>query len=254
MYLYLYDHFLNGKSYANQLARIETRLTDLGIGGKIFRLSPLRNLVQLVNDEIKNGIHTVVAVGNDKTVAQIINAIATHEATLGIIPIGSDQKIANALGIGSAHEACNILASRIIEKMDLGKANDTYFISNLKVSSGRLVIECENQFQIIPQAKNEISICNLKPSFAGNTLGKSYFNPQDGSLELFIQPQAARTFGFFKKAGSLQDSIIPFKRLEIKSKDSVTVTTDGQRVLKPPVQIEIAAKKLKVIVGKDRVF
>ena len=56
MYLYLYDSFLNNPKFGNKLAKIETRLTDLGIGGKISRLSPLKNLEELVSDEIKNGV------------------------------------------------------------------------------------------------------------------------------------------------------------------------------------------------------
>lgn len=253
MYLYLYDNFLNNKSYSNQLARIETRLNDLGIGGKIFRLSPLRNLSELISDEIKNGTHTIVAVGDDKTVAEVINAIARRDVCFGIIPIAGENKIAQALGILNANDACNILASRIIEKLDLGKANDTYFISNLQISSGRISIECENQFHVFPQIKDQISICNLKPALSdGNS--SQYFDPQDGNLELFIQPIVASTFSFFRKTKELKNSIIPFKKIEIKSKDSITVTTDGQRILKPPVQIEIVPKKLKVIVGKNRIF
>jgi diacylglycerol kinase family enzyme len=252
MHLYLYDQFLNGKGHSNLLARIETRLTDLGIGGKIFRLSPLRNLTELISDEIKNGATTVVAVGNDKTVAQIINVAAKHDVPLGIIPVGSENKIAGALGIPSANEACNILASRIIEKMDLGKANDTYFISSLKVSAGRLTIECENQFQITPQSQDQVCICNLKPLFSA--AGGRNFDPQDGMLEIYIQPLVSGMWNFFNRSVSLKDSIIPFKKIEIRSKDSVSVVTDGQRILKPPVQVSIAPKKLRVIVGKNRIF
>lgn len=58
----------------------------------------------------------------------------------------------------------------------------------------------------------------------------------------------------FKKATNIQKSIIPFKKIAIKSKESVSVVTDGQRVLKTPVQVEIIPKKLKIIVGKKRAF
>ena len=119
MYLYLYDSFLNNKKYSGLLAKIETRLTDLGIGGKIFRLSPLRNVTELMNDEVKSGIKTVVVVGNDKTTSTIINLAAQLSVTLGIIPVGPDNKIAQILGINSPEEACNILAARKIEKVDL---------------------------------------------------------------------------------------------------------------------------------------
>ena len=46
MYYYLYDSRLNDKKYNNVIAKIETRLTDLGINGKINRLSFLKNINQ----------------------------------------------------------------------------------------------------------------------------------------------------------------------------------------------------------------
>ena len=116
MYLYLYDSFLNHKKYSNTLARLETRLTDLGIGGKIFRLSPLRDIDQLLNDEAKNGIKTVIVVGNDKTFCDIVNIAAKLDVTLGLVPVGPDNKIARALGISSSDEACNVIAARIDRK------------------------------------------------------------------------------------------------------------------------------------------
>lgn len=253
MYLYLYDSFLNNKQYGRLLAKIETRLTDLGIGGKIFRLSPLRNITELLNDETKNGVKTIVIVGNDKTFNQIINVAAQLNVTLGLIPVGPQNKIAQILGIPSAEEACNIIAARIIEKVDLGKANNTYFLSGITVASGLITIENE-KYRIIPQIQNQISIYNFRPLFA-TSLGKnSYFNPQDGMLEIFIQPMVSGLWKTFRSTSQLKDSIIPFKKIAIKSKESLPVTTDGQKVLKTPVQIEIAPKKLKVIVGKDRLF
>jgi len=40
----------------------------------------------------------------------------------------------------------------------------------------------------------------------------------------------------------------------VRSKGSVPVITDGQKIMKTPVEIEIAPKKLKIIVGKNRSF
>jgi len=254
MYLYLYDQFLNSKRYGSLLPRIETRLTDLGIGGKIFRLSPLRNINEIIADEVRSGVKTVVAVGNDKTVATVINACAKLDITFGIIPVGSENSIASALGITSATEACNILSSRVIEKLDLGKVNETYFISHVLITSGRISIECEDKYNIIPAKGFEISICNLRPESAANFSGKKYFNPQDGNLEIFVSPIAKKSWSFFQRNRSLQESIIPFKKIEIRSKDSISVITEGQRIIKPPVQIEVDPVKFKVIVGRRRVF
>lgn len=253
MYLYLYDSFLNNKKYSNTLARIETRLTDLGIGGKITRLSLLRNINELIADELKNGIKTVVVVGNDKTLNEVINIAAKYDVVLGLIPVGPDNLIAQHLGIPSGEVACNIIASRIIKKIDLGKINNGYFLSGIKVSGSQVSIECEQQFTITPQTQiAEIAVCNFKPAFATDG-PNNYFNPQDGVLEIFIRPVVSGLNRFFKTS-KIKQSIIPFKKLAIDSKQSASIITEGQKVLKTPIKIEIAPKKLKIIVGKKRDF
>src|SRR3989344_5440347 len=152
MYLYLYDSFLNKKKYAAPLARIETRLTDLGIGGKIFRLSPLRNVEELIADEIRTGTKTIIPVGHDRTLSQIVNVSARFELTIGLIPIGPDNTIARTLGIPEGEAACNILAARIVKRIDLGRINNVYFISNLQlnVNGQAVTLQCEDQYIITP--------------------------------------------------------------------------------------------------------
>ena len=122
MYFYIYDQFVQEKKYQSLLAKIENRLTDLEIQGKIGRLTLLNNSEDLIKKAVADGANTIVAVGDDYTVGKIIDVIAYFpNVCLGIIPIGSHLKIARTLGISNGIEACNILASRIIKKIDLGK-------------------------------------------------------------------------------------------------------------------------------------
>ena len=261
MYLYLYDSFLNNKKFNNILAKIETRLTDLEIGGKISRLSPLKNITELIEDEIKNGIKTVIAVGNNKTLAQIINIVAKYNnITTGIIPIGPNNEIAQILGIPEAEGACDILSARRVEKIDLGKINNTYFLSSIKIPSGLVTLKCEDNYQITPQGENQINICNLRPVFLGATLDNiKSFDPQDGFLEILIQPALSfsrKILTLFKKKDfkNIKKSIFPFKKLDIVGRNSFPIITEGGRVLKTPAHVEIIPKKLKIIIGKARGF
>ncbi len=253
MYLYLYDYSLSGKKYNNKLVRIETRLTDLGIGGKIFRLSPLRNATELIAEEIKNGANTIVVVGNDKTLSQVINLAAKYDIVLGLIPIGQPNAIAKMLGLPEGEAACDIIAARIVERIDLGKINNTYFLSGLDIKNGKITLECENQCKIMPtQESSQVTICNLKPLCYPETGMAPYFNPKDGFLEILIQPIARKFFKLFKK--SVVESIIPTKKLLIKGDDDTTIITDGQKIIKTPATVDVAPRKLRVIVGKKRLF
>ena len=260
MYLYLYDHFLNDNKYHKLLSKIEMRLTDLGIGGKISRLSPLKNIKELINDEIRFGVKTIVAVGNDETVSAAINNIAKYEGiTFGIIPIGKGNTIAYDLGIPEGEEACDVLSARKLQKIDLGRVNNTYFFSGINISAeNKITLECEDSYQITPDTNNcVISICNLRP-MAYERVGaenNNFFNPQDGFLEALVQPTLDSTssfFGILKRGQSVKNSIFPFKKISVLTKKSVTVTTDGKKVLKPPIDIEVVPSKLTVVVGRGR--
>lgn len=257
MYYYIYDSFLNDKKYLPTLHKIEARLMDLGINGRIEKMSLLKSLREIVEDALKKGATTIVAVGNDETVSKIISFLPNLSTTLGIIPIGDNNKIATTLGIPINEAACDTLSSRIIEKIDLGKANDYYFISSLQVAAQReIVIDCGN-YHISPLSENgHINIYNFNCITDETRENEHLYNPRDGVLEAVFSetPTSTGLFGMFKKQYT-RDSVFPFKKIKIKcNKDCLPVIADGQTTIKTPVTVEVAPKKLKVIVGKKRMF
>lgn len=254
MYLYIYDTFLNHKKYFNLLNRIENRLADLEIKGKICHLNILKNMKEVIEDGIKQGVETVVAVGDDLTFSKIVNIIAEMNVTLGIIPATNKSKIAEILGIPEGERACDVLAQRLIKKIDLGKINHQYFIDSATIDNTNVVLDFE-KFQISPTCKNAvISICNLGFLTANQTIYQQRISiPTDGLLEAVIAPIKNGLFNKFKSLS--QQSIFPFKKITVgSSAEPVTVTIDQQAIFKTPVEVTVAPKKLKVIVGSERLF
>ncbi len=253
MYLYLYDSFLNAKRFSSQVARIETRITDLGIGGKIFRMSPLRNISEVLADEILSGITTVVAVGDDKTLSQIINLIAPHSnsVVVGFIPVGPDATIHELLGIPNGEKACDVLAARIVEKVDLGKVNDHYFLTSLEIREGHVSIECQKKYVLTADPKrNKIALYNLQPQLNAVENKLRFGNPKDGKVEVVIDPMVS---GWFKKRFS-RPTIIPCDHVVLRSRETASVVTEGQKVLRPPLTVTVAEKQLNLVVGRNRRF
>lgn len=245
MYLYIYDSFLNDKKYTDLLIKIEKRLTDLGIKGKIARLSILKNMKELITDGVKEGVQTVVAIGNAQTFAKVINVVADLDITLGLIPVDNDNEIAKVLGIPPKVLACDVLASRIIKKIDLGKINNYYFVNTAQIENGDVSIEY-NDFKIFPTTeKSKITLYN----FASQVTNSS---PVDGVLEAVITPIRSNAFGRKK----IEDTILPFTKIKIGSlaQEQVAILTDEQIIMKTPAEIRVVPEKLKVIVGSDRQF
>ncbi len=107
MNTYIYDDFLNKGRYRRALNKVEIRLTDLVLNGKIIRLGSIKNVKEVIQTEIKNGVKTIVAVGNNATANKVISAMITNKAydffqkdvLFSIIPIGDNNSIATSFGI-----------------------------------------------------------------------------------------------------------------------------------------------------------
>ena len=82
----------------------------------------------------------VVAVGGDGTVNEVVNGIMGSKAILGIIPAGTGNGFARALGLPlRPEEACQVLIEGRIRGLDVGKANGTYFLGTAGVGFDALI-------------------------------------------------------------------------------------------------------------------
>ncbi len=244
MNVYIYDDYLNKSKYTRTINRMEIRLTDLGLNGKIIRLSTIKNILGTVKNEIRLGAKTIVAVGNNQTVNKIIGAIIDSDAysdfhkdtLLGIIPIGDDNSIATSFGIKNEEDACNILLARRIERIDIGLIGKYYFLNQATIESSGTTIEI-NDYSLETSERGQIKIINLL-SNPKEQLGS---NPHDGFLDVYIETKK--------------------KDLTYLAADKIKVTNpsysliiDGVVEVETPVKIGIMKNKLNIIVGKDRMF
>ena len=249
MNIFIYDSFLNQKKYDRLLARIETRITDLGLNGKISRLSLMRNIGDTVKNELKRGAKTIIAVGNNKTVNQIINSLAGSAVPLAIIPVGEeDNDIARVLGIESVEEACNILSARLLTRLDLGLANQTYFLSDATIENQGTVIDMKENYTIEAVKTGLIHILNLDNQKIKLPVNVK-ITPDDGTLELVISAQSG------KNIFSRQDdqSIFKIKEIIINNPNAQLIL-DGAVSIPTPATITVVKQCLNVIVGKNRNF
>ncbi|OGL59269.1 hypothetical protein A3H10_00925 [Candidatus Uhrbacteria bacterium RIFCSPLOWO2_12_FULL_46_10] len=245
MYFYLYDASLAESKYYRQLADIETRLTDLGLQGRTGRLSPLKSATELIKNALKGGAKTIVAVGNDQTVALAINAmvpLGTGSIALGIIPIGKPSNVATMLGIPGGLGAVTVLAARKTEVVDLGKINNHYFLTSARLqASDSLALRCEDSYTLRPlDPRSALIIANLG-------IGT---NCQDGYLEATIESGGRGWWGRKKR------SVVPLRHGTILAANASTGTAVAENAytIKLPATIEVIPKMLKMIVGRERAF
>jgi diacylglycerol kinase (ATP) len=82
-----------------QLMDVISALQALKIEPEAYLVEPGCDLQQVVQNALDDGIRMVVVCGGDGTINAIAEALAGTNATLGIIPIGTQNNVALSLGI-----------------------------------------------------------------------------------------------------------------------------------------------------------
>lgn len=245
MHLYIYDDFLEKSKYTKTVNRIETRITDLGLTGKIIRLSNLKNIESAIWSEIKRGARTLVVVGNDGSFNKVLKTLLAKEVSyflnelfLAFIPVENTQ-VGLSLGIKSYTDACNILLARRTENIKVAKANDYFFLSQAEVLSKNVSINIEGNYDIESNDKSSIYIINM-PSFNISKLLPKKIDPRDEYLHIYISNKG--------------HSFIPVKKIKISSTDKTYITLDNSTQIELPCSLSMSEKEVNLIVGKNRVF
>lgn len=259
MYFYLYDTFVQEIKHEVDLISVEHRLIELGINGKIGKLSVLKNIEQMVKSAILDGAHTIVVVGNDKTFSRTVKCIANENVALGYLPFEPKSRYAQVLGIEDLESAVEIISKRVIKKIDLGRINNSlYFLTSVEILDNSIVIECDKKFKVTPEKDiSKISICNFGNILEGKELcHDNLCDPNDGFLQINFYKGNSKGTIFKKSFG--KDTALPVKKLYLTAKEGgknqISLEVDGEVVAKTPTTVELAHQKINLIVGRKRMF
>jgi hypothetical protein len=260
MHIYIYDSFLSNKKYESIIAKIETRITDLGLNGKIIRLGPLQSLGDSVANEMKKGAKTIVAVGDNALFHGCLNSIMKYSAQgglrdpipLGFVPINQKgASIASRLGVPIGVDACNTLSARRVEKLDVGKINNYYFLTEAIIPTLGTSINVDDSYSIEINEGGEIAIINLANVF---DLPDNYkTSAQDRRLEFCIKTKKSNRFLSIGNKESVP-SLFSFGELMVDNKKGASFLVDTVATVGVPAKITIAAHKISLIVGKGIFF
>ena len=82
------------------------------------------------------GVRTVVALGGDGLIHEVVNGLMTRPAgdrpQLGVIPVGSGNDYARTLGVPEkVDRACDLLLSACPQPADVGRVNGSFFAETL---------------------------------------------------------------------------------------------------------------------------
>lgn len=256
MYFYFYDQFVQEKQYEVLLTKIEARLIELGINGRIEKLALFKNTRELIEDGIKKGAHTIVAVGDDKTLASLVNIVVHFPVTLGFIPVKEQSRFATILGIPMGPAACIVLSRRRTMITDVGVVNGAGFLGSIHLPiNTHFRLRCDDQYTITATNAAEIALLNL-----GNIFEKqNHYSPlrvadaNDGQLQVIVMPSTTRGILQNRHTAS-RESIFFVKQVHIEpiGQKEAQLVVDAQTNIVAPCDVTINSKTLKIIVGRER--
>lgn len=235
MYTYIYSACLQRKAYTRKLEAIETRLGVFGISGEIRRLSHFFTLDGLARDILKRKNQTVVVVGEDRTLFDVINLFAGKPVCVGFIPIG-DSFYGKLLGISLGEAACEVVAARRVETLDMGRIDRHYFlesaVGDLPVHA---VIRC-GDFHLTSKRRARVSFANV-----------GFGSPMDGVFETIIESRP-----IFSRAWQI-DALVSVPECSLEGAE-VNLVLDRFEKVDHVSQITIESGVLQMIVGRGKRF
>ncbi|MFD1429482.1 diacylglycerol kinase family lipid kinase [Lacticaseibacillus mingshuiensis] len=139
----IYNPTAGNEGMTRYVAEILNVLESAGYEASAFQTTPEPfSAKKEASRATEDGFDLVVAAGGDGTINEVVNGIAPHQRRpkMAIIPAGTTNDYARALKIPREDPvaAAKVVASGKTLRMDIGQANDTYFMN---IAAGGLLTE-----------------------------------------------------------------------------------------------------------------
>jgi YegS/Rv2252/BmrU family lipid kinase len=277
---------LNPGARGARTQRLRDQVEKLARGSIVCATSGIGQAEALARAAVAEGFKKIVAAGGDGTINEIVNGIAGHDVTLGLLPLGTMNVFAAELGLplNDLARCWKIIQENKTDLVDLPRANRKHFVQLAGVGlDAQAVKETSNAFK---RSFGPLSYLISAVQIASRTPPVLRIESEDAvAVEgSFVLVGNGRLYGgrfpFFKQAvmnDGLLDVIV-FKRLNyvdiirylqdvvfttqisspeveyfqtkhlrVSSDETVPVEIDGELVGNCPVEFKIRAGALRVL-------
>jgi len=238
----------------------------------------------------RRGFDVVVAAGGDGTLNEVVSGLAEMERRppLGVLPLGTTNDLARALGIPRSWDAAvDLIAEGYVKPIDVGKVNERYFVniagggslteltyevpSKMKTMLGQLAYYMKG-FEKLPRLRPiKMKIVSDEAAFedemmiflianSNSVAGFEKLAPDaeidDGYMDAFFLKRCTladfiRLASMVVRGERVQDPLLlqfRTKRLRIESPDYVQLNLDGEFGGTLPCDISVLQKHIGVFV------
>jgi len=273
MYLYLFNPQANRGRAKKLKKRIIRCLKNLDIMGEFIELKKINEISSIIKKINKNKTKIVAAIGGDGIINEIVQKLAGEDMTLGIIPVGETNLLANILGIENWRKGCeNIINGKTIN-MDLGIIDNRYFTSFVEIENKEKKDKKILGFMPFKKTKkyypvslnitlnnNDIKLQTNISSILISTIPipipsqlKLEEVLTDQKLHIVVKSKAQSNSQKRKKGNGDELTVLEGNVIKIRPKNSsINVRADGEDCGKTPVDIKVVPTCLKVIAPQSK--
>lgn len=244
MYYFIFDAIKSSKA-RQDAEKIKDIAREYSILSASNHISPARSASELVRDALDKNFTTIVCIGEDSLVNEVVSAIikyATTPVALGIISTDPESLLFERWGYKSFEEALETLKFRKLERFTIGMIEPDHFF----LSSARIECPKPTRFIIeIDHFKVEAVIDRLEIS---NNL---YILLERFGRESSILKSTLNWFSGQKNTFA-DRSVFKGKIIKISSQDRLGVFTGNKEVAKTPINVFRKINALNIITKRDR--
>lgn len=264
----IYNPTSGREEMKRRLADVLQRLDSAGIETSCHATTGEGDATLAAAEAVDRGYDLIIAAGGDGTLNEVINGMAEKEniPPLGVFPLGTTNDFARALGISKNWEDyCDLVIRNETRPIDLGKANDRYFIniagggtlteltyevpSKLKTMIGQLAYYLKGMEKIVSLTPQEL-IINASGQTAIHDEFMVFLIANSNSVGGFekLAPGASMDDGMFDVIALRKCNLAEFVRVitlalrgeHINDKKVLHFRTDYMEVVSPgPVQLNL---------------
>lgn len=282
MYYYIVNPAAGNGAINKLQDKLHSRLDQLGIDGEFAKTTGPGDAAKMAQAAIVKGFNTIVAVGGDGTVNEVINGITRENVAVGILPIGNSNQLARHFNIKGWQQSLDVLAARRLTSYGLIAAGQNFFLSTLSLGfatdldkqvetaeTSTLRTRMEQFAQGWRHAKDfEPLRCKIRvdetyelesPVFSLSVSNQKFDNPlADNKLVITITDRPSRTeltkylWGFMKKNAEIEaaSTRIRADRVVIETTPPTGLMIDGKVSGRTPIAIRLTDRRIKFITEK----
>jgi diacylglycerol kinase (ATP) len=274
---------------AGRAAEIPGLLAERGIDvGHFWAVEDEKALRRRVKQAIKAGASLVIVGGGDGSMTTAADVLAKKKTVLGVLPLGTGNSFARTIGLDEDLDvAIEAIVQRRVERVDLGRVNDTYFANFATIGLSAEVAEAAPRSLkraigaaayvvggLVPFAKAEPFHVKIKWDGGKQEIDTHqiviasgrYFGHQpiapgatalDHRLALFtttglshldiVRTYLALGLGVQER---LPDAIaFSAREIRVKAKPKQLISIDGNALGETPARFKVVPRALNVVVG-----